>query len=125
MTALLMTGFPGFLGSALLGRLLARRPGAEAICLVQQRHLALARERLAEISTQEPHVAGRVRLVTGDLTSPGLVLSTSDGALLEAVTEVWHLAAVYDLSVGEEIAHRANVDGTDRVSALCRDLPPL
>lgn len=125
MTALLMTGFPGFLGSALLGRLLARRPGAEAICLVQQRHLALARARLAEISTQDPHVAGRVRLVTGDLTSPGLGLSTTDGALLEAVTEVWHLAAVYDLSVGEEIAHRVNVDGTDRVLALCRDLPAL
>jgi thioester reductase-like protein len=125
MTALLMTGFPGFLGSALLGRLLARRPGAEAICLVQQRHLDLARERLAEIGSEEPHVAGRVRLVTGDVASPGLGLSTTDGALLGAVTEVWHLAAVYDLSVGEKIAHRVNVDGTDRVLALCRDLPTL
>lgn len=125
MTALLMTGFPGFLGSALLGRLLARRPGVEAICLVQQRHLELARERLAGIETAEPHVAGRVRLMTGDLTSRGLGLSTADEALLQAVTEVWHLAAVYDLSIGEEIARRVNVGGTDRVLALCRELPSL
>jgi thioester reductase-like protein len=125
MTALLMTGFPGFLGSALLGRLLARRPGAEAICLVQERHLDLAREHLAGIEEDEPHVAGLVRLVAGDLTTPGLGLSAADATLLEAVTEVWHLAAVYDLAVGRDVAHRVNVDGTDRVLALCRELPAL
>ena len=72
MTALLMTGFPGFLGSALLGRLLDRRPEAHAVCLVQDRHLATARERLAEIEAAEPHLAGRVDLVVGDVTAPGL-----------------------------------------------------
>ena len=50
MSALLMTGFPGFLGSALLPRLMARRPDATAICLVQERHAARARERLAAIA---------------------------------------------------------------------------
>ena len=125
MNALLMTGFPGFLGSALLGRLLARRPGATATCLVQQRHLALARERLAALEDEEPHVAGRVRLVVGDLTAPGLGLDAGVEGLLEDVTEVWHLAAVYDLAVGEEVAHRVNVDGTDRVLDLCRNLPGL
>lgn len=125
MTALLMSGFPGFLGSALLGRLLARRPGTEAICLVQDKHLDQARDRLAEIEADQPHVAGRVRLATGDLTAPGLGLSAADKAVLPDVTEVWHLAAVYDLTVAKEIAHRVNVDGTDRVLALCRDLPSL
>lgn len=125
MTALLMTGFPGFLGSALLGRLLARRPGTTATCLVQQRHLPLARERLAAIELEEPHVAGRVRLVVGDLTAAGLGLDAGEKGLLEDVTEVWHLAAVYDLAVGEEVAHRVNVDGTDRVLDLCRSLPGL
>ena len=42
MAQLLMTGFPGFLGSALLPRLLARRPDTEAVCLVQHQHAVLA-----------------------------------------------------------------------------------
>jgi thioester reductase-like protein len=125
MTALLMTGFPGFLGSALLGRLLARRPGSDAVCLVQARHLDAARERLATIEVDEPHVAGRVHLVVGDVAAPGFGLGKDDAPLLDDVTEVWHLAAVYDLAVGEEIAHRVNVVGTDRVLDLCRSLPEL
>ena len=125
MTTLLMTGFPGFLGSALLGRLLARRPGAQAVCLVQEPHLSAAGRRLAEIEAAEPHVAGRVRLVVGDLTAAGLGLTAADDGMLEDVTEIWHLAAVYDLAVGEELAHRVNVEGTDRVLELCHRLPRL
>lgn len=125
MTTLLMTGFPGFIGSALLGRLLARRPGAHAVCLVQDRHLAAACERLAEIEAAEPLVVGRVHIVVGDITVPGLGLAAADEARLQDVTEVWHLAAVYDLAVGEETARRVNVVGTDRVLDLCRSLPGL
>ena len=125
MGALVMTGFPGFLGSALLPRLLARRPGVDAVCLVQAAHLDAARERLAAIEAAEPHVAGRVRLVVGDITTPGLGLVDRDALLVEAATEVWHLAAVYDLAVGEEVARRVNVVGTDRVLELCRRLPDL
>lgn len=125
MTGLVMTGFPGFLGSALLPRLLARRPDAQATCLVQARHLAAARDRLAGIESAAPHTVGRVRLVVGDITAPGLGLTRADARLLGDVTEVWHLAAVYDLAVEEEVARRVNVDGTDRVLDLCRDLPAL
>ena len=125
MTGLLMTGFPGFLGSALLGRLLARRPGVHAVCVVQARHLAEARDRLAEIESAEPHVAGRVHLVVGDVTEHRLGLSPADAHLLDDVTEVWHLAAVYDLAVAPEVARRVNVEGTDRVLDLCRSLPDL
>lgn len=125
MAALLMTGFPGFLGSALLPRLLARRPGTTALCLVQARHADEARDRLAEIEHAEPHVAGRVRLVVGDLTRRRLGLAAADRDLLEDVTEVWHLAAVYDLTVDEEVARRVNVDGTERVLSLCHGLPGL
>lgn len=34
MTTVLMTGFPGFLASALLPRLLDRRDGVKAVCVV-------------------------------------------------------------------------------------------
>ena len=67
MSALLMTGFPGFLGSALLPKLLARREGYEAICLVQPQHLATAEKRVAAIAASHPHTEGRISLITGDL----------------------------------------------------------
>jgi thioester reductase-like protein len=125
MSALLMTGFPGFLGSALLPRLLARREGSRALCLVQARHLDTAQERLGTIVAAHPHVADRVELVVGDITEPDLGIDPATTDVLDEVTEVWHLAAVYDLTVGEKLARRVNVDGTAHVLDLCRQLPAL
>ena len=123
MDTVLMTGFPGFLGSALLPRLLDRRADATAVCLVQPQHLATARDRVAELLREHPRLRDRVELVTGDNTAAGLGLDAADRARLDTVTEVWHLAAVYDLAVPPEVAHRVNVDGTARVLDLCRSLP--
>jgi thioester reductase-like protein len=123
VTVLLMTGFPGFLGAALLPRLLARRDGVRAICLVQPTHRATAQQRLQEIEATHPHTLDRVLLVDGDITAPDLGIVPGLDDLLEDVEEVWHLAAVYDLAVGPEIARRVNVDGTARVLELCRSRP--
>jgi nucleoside-diphosphate-sugar epimerase len=125
VSALLMTGFPGFLGSALLPRLLARREGTRAVCLVQPQHLRTARTRVRDLEAAHPHVAGRVELVEGDITAPGLGLDPAARTALDDVTEVWHLAAVYDLTVDREVARRVNVDGTARVLDLCQALPDL
>lgn len=125
MTVVLMTGFPGFLGSALLPRLLSRSPQAHALCLVQAQHLAEARDRVAEIETAHPTTAGRIELLTGDITLTDLGLDARARHRLDDVTEVWHLAAVYDLAVGEQLARRVNVGGTTRVVELCRALPQL
>jgi thioester reductase-like protein len=119
MTALLLTGFPGFLGSALLPKLLARREGAHAFCLVQEHWVALATERLAEIEAAHPHTVGRISLVEGDITVPGLGIDVVDRGRLTDVGEVWHLAAVYDLAVPETVARRVNVEGTAHVIELC------
>ena len=123
MSTLLMTGYPGFLGSALLGRLLARRTHERAVCVVQPQHLAQARSGRDALAARHPGLGQRIELVTGDITEEGLGTRARDRHLLEDVTEVWHLAAVYDLSVPEDVARRVNVDGTARVLDLCRSRP--
>lgn len=119
------TGFPGFLGSDLLARLLRDRPDARAHCLVPRRHASPARERLGEI-----FVAGdareRVTLHVGDIGRPDLGLDgpTRD-RLAEEVHEIFHLAAVYDLEVDAGRAERVNARGTEHVldlSAECVEL---
>jgi thioester reductase-like protein len=124
MTVLLMTGFPGFLASALLPRLLARREGSRALCVVQAQHFAEARTKVREIEAAHPETRDRIDLVDGDITRTALGLPEAHRELPD-VTEVWHLAAVYDLAVAPEVAHRVNVDGTARVLELCRSLPAL
>ena len=123
VTALLMTGFPGFLGSALLPRLLARRGGVRAICLVQPQHMAMAQRRVREIEAAHPHTLRRVELVKGDITAPDLGIDQGVRDVLEEVNEVWHLAAIYDLTVARGVARRVNVDGTARILAFCQSRP--
>jgi thioester reductase-like protein len=125
MDLLLLTGFPGFLGSALLPRLLARRPDSTAVCLVQPQHLGTAQKRITELEQEHRHLHERVELVTGDITAPDLGLDATTRAALEEVTEVWHLAAVYDLAVPPAVARRVNVDGTGHILSLCHSLPRL
>jgi len=110
-----MTGFPGFLGSALLPRILCRT-GADAVCLVQPKFAALARRRAEELVDAEPALRGRIALVEGDITRPGLGLQPADlDRVTAGTTELWHLAAVYDLAVGRELGMRVNVEGTRNV----------
>ena len=120
----LFTGFPGFLGSRLLPRVLGRAPEARAACLVQPKFEALAKERLAALEAADPGLRGRIELVAGDLTEPGLGLA--EGTRLAAeVTEVWHLAAVYDLGVPRDVGMRVNVEGTRHVLRFAEGCPDL
>lgn len=107
----LMTGFPGFLGSALLPGILRRTDDA-AICLVQPKFVAVAKQRVAELSSADPALQGRIRLVEGDVTQPRLGLGAD---AFNEVTEAWHLAAAYDLTVARDVAVRDNVEGTHNV----------
>jgi thioester reductase-like protein len=124
MSTVLFTGFPGFLGSELLPRVLMRSPGTDAICIVQARFAALARSRAAELGARDPSLPGRIRFLEGDITRPSFGVPDLR-AQAGAVSEIFHLAAVYDLSVGREVAMRVNVDGTRNVMDLARSLGGL
>jgi len=112
MPAIFFTGFPGFLGSELLPRLLARSPDDYALCLVQPKFRPLAEDR---IRGRED----RIRLVDGDITKPLTNIDASE------IREIYHLAAVYDLRVTRELGMRINVDGTNHVLDLAARAPRL
>ena len=125
-TTVLFTGFPGFLGSALLPRTLRRCADAQAVALVQERWLDQARRTLERLEETEPALAGRTRLVVGDITRPGLGLDEEEAAALRSgPLEIFHLAAVYDLSVAPELAWSVNVEGTRNVVDLARGADEL
>ncbi|ANY09874.1 hypothetical protein AFB00_07360 [Pseudonocardia sp. HH130630-07] len=91
------------------------------MALVQEKFAEQARRTLAAIERADPGIAGRTDLVTGDITVPGLGLSDADRSrLLAGPLEIFHLAAVYDLSVPAELGWRVNVDGTRNVVDLAR-----
>lgn len=110
MPSIFFTGFPGFLGSELLPRVLART-GDDALCLVQPKFRAMAEERARGND--------RIRLVEGDITQALDHIDARD------IREVWHLAAVYDLAVPRDVGMRINVEGTRRVLDLAARAPRL
>lgn len=112
------TGFPGFLGSELLPHILERGDD-EALCLVQPKFRALAEERARQIVAARPALAGRIRFVEGDLATP------FDHVEGEGIREIYHFAAVYDLSVPKDLGMRVNVHGTKNVLDLAERSPQL
>jgi thioester reductase-like protein len=113
-----LTGFPGFLGSELLPRVVLHTDH-DALCLVQPKFRALAEERAQQLVKLHPRLANRIHMVEGDITLP------LDHVDVDDVREVYHLAAVYDLSVSRELAMRVNVTGTQRVLDLAERTPRL
>lgn len=106
-----ITGYPGFLGTELLSRIV-RRTDQDAVCLVQPKFVGVAQQRVDALATRDAELSRRIRIVAGDITEPGLGL---EAHALADVTEAWHLAAVYDLAVNVRVADAVNVTGTRNV----------
>jgi nucleoside-diphosphate-sugar epimerase len=105
----------------LLPRVLSRSPSDEAVCIVQSKFMPLARDRAAAIVALRPAFTNRIRLVEGDITERGLALREK----IKNVSEIYHFAAVYDLSVKREVGMRVNVDGTRNVLEFATAQPNL
>jgi thioester reductase-like protein len=122
--AILLTGFPGFLGERLLPRLLESSPSARYLCLVQPKFEAMARQAMERIVAGHAGFRERAELVLGDITETGLGLAMADAHRVQsALTGCFHLAAVYDLAVHRDVAFRVNVHGTRNVLQFLQDAP--
>jgi len=119
-----ITGFPGFIANRLLERL--ARKECRFILLVQPTLRARAAEEIARLSQLSGRSVEEFRVVEGDISEPGLGLNPADlDAVRQQTTRVFHLAAVYDLAVAQDLAMRVNVGGTRNVVALARSLAHL
>lgn len=97
----LVTGGGGFIGSALVRRLVAR--GERVRCLVRPGRAARALEGLA------------VETVAGDVTDPASLRRALNGT-----TRVYHLAALYAIwRRRPAVFYRVNEEGTRNVLAAC------
>ena len=120
----LFTGFPGFIGARLIPRLLELAPDTTFHALVQEKFLSAADASVAALAEKHPGTKGRIRLVVGDITSPGLGLAASKAKELQrSLGGCFHLAAVYDLAVARDVGMRINVEGTKNVLEFLGDAP--
>lgn len=112
-----LTGFPGFIAAELIKRLIA--PDTQFFLLVQENFLEKARAQVAEIAVQNNLPPENFVLMSGDITAENLGLSAKNiSKVIDETTQIFHLAAVYDLAVKEDTARRVNVEGTRNVNEI-------
>lgn len=120
----LITGFPGFIAGRLLERL--AREGGQFYLLVQSSFVERARLELQRIAHQTGNPLSNFRVLEGDIAQPNLGMSQGDLAIARSQpTVIFHLAAIYDLAVGRNLAMQVNVAGTRNVNQFAQSLPDL
>jgi thioester reductase-like protein len=126
MALVFVTGFPGFIGSQLVQRRLESCPEAVSIvCLIQPVYRQQAEMRVKELLHEVGCPGDCLQLVEGDITEPDLGLGPRYAAIAADTSEIYHLAAVYDLGVQREFAMSINVDGTHHMLDFASSCPRL
>jgi thioester reductase-like protein len=111
---ILLTGATGFVGMAVLARLLAA--DHEVHCLIRASDDAEADSRLrAVLHRVQAPATGRAVAIAGDLTAPRLGLGERHDEIAAGVGTVIHSAASVAFDLPIEEARAINVEGTRRV----------
>lgn len=119
-----ITGFPGFIAGRLVERLAS--PDTQIFLLVQKTFIDKALKDVAALAARTGTALENFALVEGDITLKNLGMSAEDLTIIRAqTTDVYHLAAIYDLAVEKGLAGKVNVQGTINVNDLVRSLPEL
>lgn len=110
-----ITGFPGFIASRLVEKLV--RPECQFFLLVQPQFVERAMVEAEEIAEATDTPLESFVIVEGDIRQPQLGISLSDLETIQyETTDVFHLAAAYDLAVPKDVAFEVNLEGTKHVN---------
>lgn len=119
-----LTGFPGFIAEKLVRRL--ANADIQFFLLVQNQFLEKAMRDIEKICAETQTPLENFALIEGDITRENLGITKKDLATVRAeTTDVFHLAAIYDLAVRRDLAYLVNVEGTKNVNHLVCSLPRL
>jgi thioester reductase-like protein len=112
-----ITGFPGFIASRLLARLV--KPETQYFLLVQPAFVKQAMDEIEAISERTGSPLENFVIIEGDITLPNLGISNADLETIQfETTDVFHLAAIYDLAVAKDTAFKVNLQGTKNVNDI-------
>lgn len=115
--SIFITGFPGFIAGRLLELLV--KPETQFFLLVQPHFIKKAIREIEEIAELSQIPLESFMIVEGDITLPNLGISNEDLETIQyETTDVFHLAAAYDLGVSKDVAFNVNLEGTKRVNDL-------
>jgi thioester reductase-like protein len=119
-----ITGFPGFIAGRLLERLV--KAETQFFLLVEPRFVKLAMSEIEQIAEATETPLESFVIVEGDITEENLGISPEDLETIQfETTDVFHLAAAYDLGIDQDLAFRVNLNGTENVNRLVRGIKNL
>lgn len=119
-----LTGFPGFIAERLVARLANTQ--TQFFLLVQSQFIDKATAAIERIAEQTNTPLENFAVIEGDVTLPQMGITDEDlPSVRQETTDVYHLAAAYDLAVDKETATLVNLEGTNNVNEFCRSLPNL
>lgn len=122
--SIFVTGFPGFIASRLIERL--AHPETQFFLLVQPHLVDAAMREIEDIADATNTPLESFVIVEGDITLPNLGIPDADLETIQfETTDVFHLAAGYDLSIPKETAFSVNLQGTSNVNDLVRSIKNL
>ncbi|MEJ5305768.1 MAG: SDR family oxidoreductase [Ignavibacteria bacterium] len=119
-----LTGFPGFIASRLIPKILQNREKSRAYLLVQKKFFDTANKQIQKLETEFNFLRNRLIPVEGDLTLPELGIDKTK-IDTNSISEIFNLAAVYDLRVSKDLAYKVNVNGTENIVSFASQLPHL
>lgn len=134
-----ITGSTGFVGTALVERLLRSAPGCELALLIRPGRKRTVEQRAAreifkndcfdrlrdELGTRaafDEMVARRVTVVAGDVGTDGLGLDDAGRAVLASCDTIIHSAATVSFDAALDLAIEVNLLGPTRIVRTCAEL---
>ena len=121
------TGFPGFICNQLIRQVLKQNNYQGSVyVLVLPAMLQKAEQEKKLITSEMGMQEERFQIIEGDITKENLGISEAKREEIAGrISNVFHLAAIYDLAVPRDIAYKVNVIGTKNVNEWIRSLANL